>query len=90
MNFYKILVGPNYIPRRNFRYSTSYKDYTIVSSLFRNSLIRKLIYKLTYLFPYNSQISRSIKNRLFEYQSAPILEDTNFLMDFKKKYINKH
>ena len=41
MNFYKLLVSSKYIPRRNFRYSTSEKDYKLISSLLRNNFLEK-------------------------------------------------
>ena len=71
MNLYKLLVSSQYIPRRNFRYSTSEKDYKFISSLLRNNFFRKIFFIFSKLIPKNSQLSKTLKNRLFEYQHAP-------------------
>ena len=88
MILYKLLVGSKYIPRRNFRFSTSYKDYRIISYIFRNNFLRRLIFLFSNYLSKNTQIARSIKNRLFEYQAAPDILGDHKLVNFnKKKYL---
>lgn len=87
MNLYKLLVNSEYIPRRNFRFSTSKKDYQIISFIFRNKFFRKSLYLTSMLLSKNIQINRSIKNRLFEYQSAPEVYGDHKLTTFDKKLL---
>ena len=87
MSIYKLLVGNNYIPRRNYRYSTSQKENTLISSIFRNALLRKLIYFLNNKIIKRHRFKNSINNRLFEYQSAPKLKINGSMIDFKKEYL---
>ncbi len=87
MSIYKLLVGNNYIPRRNYRYSTSQKDNTLISSFFRNAFLRKLIYFLNNKIIKKHRFKNSINNRLFEYQPAPKLEINGSMIDFKKEYL---
>ena len=86
MNFYKLLVSSKYIPRRNFRYSTSEKDYKLISSLLRNNFFRKILFIFSKIISNKSQLSKSLKNRLFEYQFAPQVLNTKYLVDFNKNY----
>jgi|TARA_B100001094_G_C18194502_1_gene809648 hypothetical protein len=88
MILYKLLVSSKYIPRRNFRFSTSYKDYRIISYIFRNKFFRRLLFLFSNCLSKNTQISKSIKNRLFEYQAAPVILGDHKLVNFnKKKYL---
>lgn len=86
MNFYKLLVDREYVPRRNFRHATSKKDLKIIASIFRNNIFRKILFSFAKLIPNKYQLSKSIKNRLFEYQNAPEILYNKYLIDFQKKY----
>ena len=83
---YKIFVGIDFIPRRNFHNTT--KKYGIVAKcLFRNFYFRKIFKYLSNLLPELHPIVRSIRIRLFYLQkaqeSARVVTDLKFN---KKKY----
>lgn len=81
--FYRLIVGSNFIPRRNFH--KTLKNYSFVTRcLFKNNFLRKLLEFISDLFPDSSQIARSIRIRLFYCQHAPINSQDDIPIKFEK------
>ena len=80
---YRIFIGFNYIPRRNFHYTTK-KYGNLTKFIFKNNFFRFFFELLSIALPNNSQIARSIKIRLFYFQKAPKIKDINSNISFDK------
>ena len=80
---YRIFIGFNYIPRRNFHYTTK-KYGNLTKFIFKNNFFRFFFELFSRALPNNSQIARSIKIRLFYFQKAPKIKDINSNISFDK------
>lgn len=83
---YRLFVGFNFIPRRNFHRTTK-KYNTLIKFLFRNIFIRSFLIKFSNLFNDSNQIVRSIRIRLFYLNRANKIEKNKKINFNKEEYI---